>query len=247
MEQLVALGYIEKPGENIEEYVAKTVRELRFNLLEAYQDGNRHAEALEIARELCRQEPDDQRYALKRFLSCQALGLVTEMREIVDDMDGRRREMFPRGGWNGRKSFMPRKERYNARKIAAGETIDAEELEKELHLELSPHAETSKSAGEFSADARRAERTHRNLSETTLSPPDHGLAPGADPLRGETLRAGLGDPRASDRNAIRRDIHLASEGRSCAAWAAMPRPKSRSTRPSNAIPTVPRPISGCAA
>ena len=93
MEQLVALGYVEKPGDNIEEYVEKTVNELRFNLLEAFQDGNRHPEALEIARDLCLRDPDDQRYALKRFLSCQALGHVSEMREIVDDMDGRRRPL----------------------------------------------------------------------------------------------------------------------------------------------------------
>ena len=90
VEQLVALGYVEKPGDNIEEYVEKTVNELRLNLLEAFQDGNRHPEALEIARDLCRRNPDDQRYALNRFLSCQALGYVSEMREIVDDMDGRR-------------------------------------------------------------------------------------------------------------------------------------------------------------
>jgi predicted AlkP superfamily phosphohydrolase/phosphomutase/tetratricopeptide (TPR) repeat protein len=86
MERLAALGYVEKPGEKTEDYVQKTVNELRFNLVEAYQDGNRHCEALEIARDLCRRNPDDQRYALKRFLSCQALGHVSEMREIVDDM-----------------------------------------------------------------------------------------------------------------------------------------------------------------
>jgi hypothetical protein len=28
------------------------------------------------------------------FVSCQALGLIPEMREIVEDLDGRRRELF---------------------------------------------------------------------------------------------------------------------------------------------------------
>src|SRR5580700_11845496 len=59
-----------------------------------YQDANRHPEALEIARDLCRRDPDEQRYALKRFFSCQALGLTAEMREIVDDLQGRRRPLF---------------------------------------------------------------------------------------------------------------------------------------------------------
>jgi predicted AlkP superfamily phosphohydrolase/phosphomutase/tetratricopeptide (TPR) repeat protein len=98
MEQLAALGYIERPGPDIEEYVESTVRELKYNLVEAYQDGNRHSEALEIARDLCLRDPDEQRFALKRFVSCQALGLAAEMREIVDDMDGRRRAAFEAAG-----------------------------------------------------------------------------------------------------------------------------------------------------
>jgi len=141
LEQLVALGYIEKPGENIEAYVESTVRELRFNLLEAYQDGGRHDEALEIARSLCRREPNDQRYALKRFLSCQALGLVTEMRVIVDDMDGRRRGVYE-AAIEGRKRLRElTKRRYEEKKTAAGGTPNPEECEKELAYELNRHAE----------------------------------------------------------------------------------------------------------
>ena len=52
LEQLVALGYIDRPDENNEKAVAQTVRELRYNLGGAYQDADRHAEALEIFREL---------------------------------------------------------------------------------------------------------------------------------------------------------------------------------------------------
>ena len=144
MEQLVALGYVEKPGDNIEEYIAHTVDELRFNLLEAYQDGNRHAEALEIARDLCRRNPDDQRYALKRFLSCQALGLVTEMREIVNDMDGRRRELF-KGAVARMGEFRDlAKQRYEEKKAAAGVTPDPKECDEELQYELIPQAQPNK-------------------------------------------------------------------------------------------------------
>ncbi len=38
LEQLVALGYIEKPGENAEAYVESTIRELLSTCFEAYQD-----------------------------------------------------------------------------------------------------------------------------------------------------------------------------------------------------------------
>ena len=140
MEQLVALGYVEKPGDNVEEYVESTVCELRFNLLEAYQDGNRHAEALEIARDLCGREPDDQRYALKRFLACQALGYTAEMRAIVDDMDGRRREVFRAALEKMKELADLTKQRYEDKKKAAGEEPDKDECDRELAYELNPHA-----------------------------------------------------------------------------------------------------------
>src|SRR5262249_48904068 len=37
---------------------------------------------------------DEQRFAVKLFVSCQALRMTGEMREIVDDLDGRRRALF---------------------------------------------------------------------------------------------------------------------------------------------------------
>jgi tetratricopeptide (TPR) repeat protein len=94
LDQLVALGYIEAPGENAEENVNRTVRELRYNLCEAYQDASMHADALEIARELYRSDPDEQRFAVKLFVSSQALGHVDEMERIVEDLDGRRRALY---------------------------------------------------------------------------------------------------------------------------------------------------------
>jgi tetratricopeptide (TPR) repeat protein len=94
MEQMIALGYIERPDENREIAVEKTIRELRYNLGESYQDDGRHLEAQEIFRELRRKDPDEQRFAVKLFIACQALGMTGEMREIVDDLDGRRRVLY---------------------------------------------------------------------------------------------------------------------------------------------------------
>jgi tetratricopeptide (TPR) repeat protein len=94
LDQLVALGYIEAPGEDAAEAVNQTVRELRYNLCEAYQDASMHADALEIAHELYRSDPDEQRFAVKLFVSCQALGQVDEMERIVEDLDGRRRALY---------------------------------------------------------------------------------------------------------------------------------------------------------
>jgi predicted AlkP superfamily phosphohydrolase/phosphomutase/tetratricopeptide (TPR) repeat protein len=89
LEQMIALGYIERPDENREEAVYKTIRELRYNLGEACQDGDRHAEAYEIFSELHAANPDEQRFAVGLFASCQALGMHDEMRRIIDGLESR--------------------------------------------------------------------------------------------------------------------------------------------------------------
>jgi predicted AlkP superfamily phosphohydrolase/phosphomutase/tetratricopeptide (TPR) repeat protein len=94
LEQMIALGYIERPDENREVAVDNTIRELRYNLGEAYQDGDRHIEAHEIFTQLCASDPDEQRFAVRLFVSCQALGMHDEMRRIFEDLDGRRRALF---------------------------------------------------------------------------------------------------------------------------------------------------------
>ena len=94
LEQMIALGYVERPDENRAVAVEMTIRELRYNLGEAYQDDDRHIEAHEIFTELCAADPDEQRFAVRLFASCQALGLREEMRRIVDDLDGRCRALY---------------------------------------------------------------------------------------------------------------------------------------------------------
>lgn len=86
--QLAALGYIEPPDDDASLEVAKTVRELRLNLGEAYQDAGRHGEARDIFRELYRADPKEERFALRLFVSAQALGSIGEMRRIVDALPG---------------------------------------------------------------------------------------------------------------------------------------------------------------
>jgi predicted AlkP superfamily phosphohydrolase/phosphomutase/tetratricopeptide (TPR) repeat protein len=89
LEQMVALGYIAPAGENREVAVANTIRELRYNLGQAYQDGSRHLESHRIFSELHAANPDEQRFAVRLFVSSQALGFDQEMRRLVDHLDGR--------------------------------------------------------------------------------------------------------------------------------------------------------------
>ncbi len=88
LEQMIALGYIERLDENRDLAVQKTIRELRYNLGEAYQDDDRHLEAREIFSELHASDPNEQRFAVRLFISCQALGMLDEMRRIVEDLEG---------------------------------------------------------------------------------------------------------------------------------------------------------------
>ena len=97
MEQMIALGYIERPDKDSHKAVEKTVRELRYNLGEAYQDDSRYPEAHEIFESLYAADRDEQRYAVHLFACCQALGRTADMRRIVDDLDGRRRALFVEG------------------------------------------------------------------------------------------------------------------------------------------------------
>jgi len=90
LEQMIALGYIERPDENREVAVRKTIRELRYNLGESYQDGDRHWEAYEIFRELWAADADEQRFAVRLFVSAQALGMLEEMRGIVESLEARK-------------------------------------------------------------------------------------------------------------------------------------------------------------
>jgi predicted AlkP superfamily phosphohydrolase/phosphomutase/tetratricopeptide (TPR) repeat protein len=88
LEQMIGLGYIERPDEDRQVAVAKTIRELRYNLGEAYQDAGRHLEAHQIFSELyAAAESNDHRFAVRLFASCQALGMLDEMRRIVDDLE----------------------------------------------------------------------------------------------------------------------------------------------------------------
>jgi tetratricopeptide (TPR) repeat protein len=142
LDQLVALGYIEAPGANAAENVSRTVRELRYNLCEAYQDASMHADALEIARELYRGDPDEQRFAVKLFVSCQALGRVGEMERIVEDLDGRRRRLYVEAVERLIELHKLARQRFEERKNAGA--ARSEDLEKALRAEFEedslPHA-----------------------------------------------------------------------------------------------------------
>lgn len=93
LEQLVELGYIEKPDENIEQAIKKTVNENEFYLARAYIDGRKMTEAIPILERLYRENPGQQRYGVRLVRCYQSLGKIKECREIFDKIkEGRKKD-----------------------------------------------------------------------------------------------------------------------------------------------------------
>jgi predicted AlkP superfamily phosphohydrolase/phosphomutase/tetratricopeptide (TPR) repeat protein len=133
LEQMIALGYIERPEADLGKAVADTVDELRYNLGEAYQDDDRHNEAADIFRALYEKDPDEQRYAVHYFISCQALDRTSEMRRIVDDLDGRRRAVYQQAAGKV-KEFLEILKKRSAERAEAPESDKAGDAHSPLEL-----------------------------------------------------------------------------------------------------------------
>ena len=92
LEQLVALGYIERPPENQEKAVAQTVRELNYNLARAYMDAGLHGEATPLLAELYRDYPLEFRFGIQLALCFRALEMTDDLARLVDDLNARWRK-----------------------------------------------------------------------------------------------------------------------------------------------------------
>lgn len=87
--QLVALGYIEPPDENIEQAVADTERELKYNLAISLIDGGRHGEAIPLLHELYLAYPLEFRFAIRLAICLQAMGRVDDLDRLIDNLNQR--------------------------------------------------------------------------------------------------------------------------------------------------------------
>ncbi|MCX7098148.1 MAG: alkaline phosphatase family protein [Methylococcales bacterium] len=86
MDQLVALGYIEKLDDNREQAVNQTVRELRYNLAGSYMDAGRMADAAPILSELYDNEPGQYRFGVQLALCYRSLNQVAALRTLVEKL-----------------------------------------------------------------------------------------------------------------------------------------------------------------
>ena len=90
MKQLIELGYIEDPGDNVQKAVEMTIRENRYNLSRVYMGTNRYNDAIPILEKLYNDYETESRFAL-RLITCyseigeqnKALDLTNTHNEIV--------------------------------------------------------------------------------------------------------------------------------------------------------------------
>lgn len=92
LKQLVDLGYIDPPDEDQEKATAETVRELQYNLAQAYMGGHRYSDAARILEELWETWPDESRFGVKWHACCIANEEASQAREILETLKQRKKE-----------------------------------------------------------------------------------------------------------------------------------------------------------
>ena len=83
LDQLVALGYIEKPGEDRAQAMEQTVRELDYNLAQDCVDGGLYNEAIRIFEDLYGKWPMEHRFGFNLAGCYQRTGRSEDLRSLV--------------------------------------------------------------------------------------------------------------------------------------------------------------------
>lgn len=87
LQQLVELGYLEAPGEDIQRDIAKARSEQKFNLACTYLDGKQPARALALGEELVRQSPGELRYLVLAGQAAISAGDVTALGRALSNLE----------------------------------------------------------------------------------------------------------------------------------------------------------------
>ncbi len=86
LDQLVALGYIEPPGEDSDLAIGKVVRELDYNLARAWMDAGRHGEAIPLLEKLYQQFPLEFRFGVQLANCLRATDRTNDLKRLVQHL-----------------------------------------------------------------------------------------------------------------------------------------------------------------
>ena len=89
LDQLAALGYIDRVSDDAAEAVRKTQQELDYNLALSYMDGGLHGEAATILAKLYQANPLQFRFGVQLAQCLRALEMIPALEQVVDDIERR--------------------------------------------------------------------------------------------------------------------------------------------------------------
>ncbi|MEM9410404.1 MAG: alkaline phosphatase family protein, partial [Planctomycetota bacterium] len=89
MEQLIALGYVDRPDDDSSIAVEKCQCELDYNLARAYMDGGFYGEAIPLLVRLYNHYPLEFRFGLQLSDCLKAMGRRSDLESLVNDLNGR--------------------------------------------------------------------------------------------------------------------------------------------------------------
>jgi len=89
LEQLIALGYIERPPDDTDRAIAETERELDYNLARAYMDAGMHGEAIPLLARLYRDFPLEFRFGVQLANCLLAMRRLDDLDRVVEDLNRR--------------------------------------------------------------------------------------------------------------------------------------------------------------
>jgi predicted AlkP superfamily phosphohydrolase/phosphomutase/predicted Zn-dependent protease len=90
IDQLVALGYIARPPDDLAQARTEAVRELHYNLARDYIGAGRHADALPLLDAIAGRWPDEYRFSVLRVRCLQHLDRLTQARSALEELLARR-------------------------------------------------------------------------------------------------------------------------------------------------------------
>ena len=89
LEQLIALGYIDRPSDDKDEAVANCQCELDYNLARALMDAQLHGQAIPLFEKLYNDFPLEFRFGLQLCNALKAMNRMEELKELIDDLNSR--------------------------------------------------------------------------------------------------------------------------------------------------------------
>lgn len=88
LDQLVELGYIDKPDENTQKAVETSINEAKYNVSKTYLDAGKVIEGINLLKDLHSSKPDESRYALTLVNSYLKISEYKKAMEVLKQLEG---------------------------------------------------------------------------------------------------------------------------------------------------------------